>query len=213
MKRKIRICVPNKGRLKEPTFKLLQKIGIEVFEDKRNYVCPTSDERFEVVLARAFDVPIYVQYGVIDLGITGKDILFERNADVHQLLNLGFGKCKLVVAVPNSSSIKSIEDIENYTRITTEFPNISNRFFKSNGKSVEILEVRGATELAPKLGLGDIIVDITSTGTTLRKNNLRIIDTILSSECTLVCNRVSFRFFESEIMSIVQKLKNLEAQN
>ena len=103
LQRKIRIGIPNKGRLKGPSLQLFEKAGITIYEAERAYVCRTSDPRFEVVLARAFDVPIYVQYGAVDLGITGQDIILERDAVVHQLLTLGFGQCKLVIAVPDSS--------------------------------------------------------------------------------------------------------------
>ncbi|NIR88016.1 ATP phosphoribosyltransferase, partial [Candidatus Bathyarchaeota archaeon] len=105
MKRKIRIAIPSKGRLSQPSIQALQKAGINLLRKKRTYVSQTSDPRFEAVLARAFDVPIYLQYGAADLGLTGHDIILEREADVHELLDLGFGKSRLVVAVPEKSAV------------------------------------------------------------------------------------------------------------
>lgn len=207
MQRKIRFGIPSKGRLKEPSLALLDQAGINVIEDPRSYVWATTDPNFEVVLARAFDVPIYVQYGAIDLGITGQDIILERDAQVQQLLTLDFGQCSLVVAVPEASKISRVEDIDGVTRIATEYPNLSNKYFEALGKQVEILEVRGSTELAPQLGLGEIIVDITSTGTTLRKNQLKIISTILGSTCVLVCNKLAYRLFEPEIQKLLKSIR------
>ncbi|MBD3190977.1 MAG: ATP phosphoribosyltransferase [Candidatus Heimdallarchaeota archaeon] len=207
MQRKIRFGIPSKGRLKEPSLALLDQAGINVIENSRSYIWATTNPNFEVVLARAFDVPIYVQYGAIDLGITGQDIILERDAQVQQLLTLDFGQCSLVVAVPEASQISRVEDIDGVARIATEYPNLSNKYFEALGKQVEILEVRGSTELAPQLGLGEIIVDITSTGTTLRKNQLRIISKILGSTCVLVCNKLAYRLFESEIQKLLKRIR------
>jgi len=207
MRRKIRIAIPSKGRLRQPSIQALQHAGINILEDKRAYISETSDPRFEAVFARAFDVPIYVQYGAVDLGITGHDIVLEREADVHELLDLGFGKCQLVVAVLENSTICSINDIPAVERVATEYPNLSRKYFESLRKQVEILTVRGAAELAPKLGLAQIIVDISETGETLRKNNLKGIATILDSSCRVACNKIAYRIFESEINELLDKLR------
>ncbi|KPV63413.1 MAG: ATP phosphoribosyltransferase [Candidatus Bathyarchaeota archaeon BA2] len=207
MKRKIRIAIPSKGRLRQPSIKALQRAGINILEEERVYVSKTSDPRFEAIFVRAFDVPLYVQYGAVDLGITGHDLILEREADVHELLDLGFGKCQLVVAVPENSTIRSVKDISIVAKVATEFPNLSRRYFEGLGKQVEILRVRGTAELAPKLGLAEIIVDVSSTGETLRKNNLKVIATILDSTCRLACNKISFRTFESEIKEFLSRLK------
>ncbi|MFQ5999416.1 MAG: ATP phosphoribosyltransferase [Candidatus Bathyarchaeia archaeon] len=207
MKRKIRIAVPSKGRLKQPSIQALQRAGINILEEERAYVSKTSDPRFEAIFARAFDVPLYVQYGAVDLGITGHDIILEREADVHELLDLGFGECRLVVAVPENSTIRSINEISEVARVATEYPNLSRKYFEGLGKQVEILVVRGTAELAPKLGLAQIIVDVSSTGETLRKNNLKVIATILDSTCRLACNKIAYRTFESEIKEFLGRLR------
>jgi ATP phosphoribosyltransferase len=206
MKRKIRIAMPSKGRLRQPSIQALQRAGINILEEERAYVSKTSDPRFEAIFARAFDVPMYVQYGAVDLGMTGHDLILEREADIHELLDLGFGKCQLVVAVPENSTIRSINDISEVAKVATEYPNFSRRYFEGLGKQVEILRVRGTAELAPKLGLAQIIVDVSSTGETLRENNLKVIVTILDSTCRLTCNKITFRIFESEINELLGRL-------
>lgn len=208
MKRKIRITIPSKGRLSQPSIQALQDAGINILRNKRTYVSETSDPRFEAVFARAFDVPIYIQYGAADLGLTGHDLILEREADVHELLDLGFGKSRLVVAVPENSTISSIDDIPAVARVATEYPNLCQKYFESAGKQVEILVVRGTAELAPRLGLAQIIVDITETGETLRRNKLKVIATVLDSSCRLACNRIAYRVFESEINELLGKLRS-----
>jgi len=207
MKRKIRIAIPSKGRLKQPSIQVLQRAGVNILEEERAYVSKTSDPRFEAIFARAFDVPVYVHYGAVDIGITGHDLILEREADVHELLDLGFGKCQLVVAAPENSRINSINDIPAVTRVATEYPNLSRKYFEGLGKQVEILGVRGTSELASKLGLAQIIVDISSTGETLRKNNLKVIATILDSTCRLACNKIAYRTFENDINEFLARLR------
>lgn len=208
MKRKIRIAVPSKGRLKEPSIQALQAAGMDILGKSRTYVSETSDPRFEAVFARAFDVPIYIQYGAADLGLAGHDVILERRADVHELLDLSFGECQLVVAVPENSGINSIDDVPALARVATEYPNLCQKYFESVGKQVEILVVRGTAELSPRLGLAQIIVDITETGETLRRNKLKVIANILDSSCRLACNRIAYRVFESEISELLSKLKS-----
>ena len=207
MKRKIRIAIPSKGRLKQPSIQVLQRAGVNILEEERTYVSKTSDPRFEAIFARAFDIPIYVHYGAVDLGITGHDLILEREADVHELLDLEFGKCQLAVAVPANSKICSINEVPAVARVATEYPNISRKYFEGLGKQVEILRVRGTSELAPKLGLAQIIVDVSSTGETLRKNNLKVIATILDSTCRLACNKIAYRTFENEINEFLARLR------
>ena len=196
MKKKIRIAIPNKGRIKQPTMDALARAGITILEEERTYVSKTSDPRYEAIFARANDIPVYVHYGAVDLGITGHDLILEREANVLELLDLEFGKATLVVAVPESSPINRVNDVPALTRVATEFPNITRKYFEKQGKQVEVLEVNGTAELAPKLGLAQIIVDITSSGETLRKNKLRVIGTILDSTSRLACNKIAYRTFE-----------------
>lgn len=205
--KKIRIAIPNKGRIKQPTMDALAGAGITILEEERNYVSKTSDPRYEAIFARANDIPVYVHYGAVDLGITGHDLILEREADVLELLDLEYGKATLVVAVPEKSPINSVNDVPALTRIATEFPNITRKYFEKQGKQVEVLEVSGTAELAPKLGLAQMIVDITSSGETLRKNKLRVIGTILDSTCRLACNKIAYRTFEKEISELQSKLQ------
>jgi len=207
MKRQIRIAIPSKGRLKQPSIQLLQYTGIDILEQGRAYVSEISDSRFQVIFARAFDIPVYVHYGAVDVGITGHDLILERESDVHELLDLGFGKCRLVVAALEDSPINSINDIPGVARVATEYPNLSRRYFEGLGKQVEILELRGNSELAPKLGLAQVIVDVCSSGETLRKNNLKAIATILTSTCRLACNKIAYRTFETEINEFLDSLR------
>ena len=207
MKKKIRVAIPNKGRLKQPAIEVLGRAGIKILEEERTYVSKTSDPRFEAIFARAYDIPVYVQYGAVDLGITGHDLILERGADVLELLDLEFGKCTLVVAVPESSTINSVNEIPALTRVATEFPFLARKYFEGLGIQVEVLEVNGTSELAPKLGLAQIIIDISSSGETLRKNNLKVIATILDSTTRLACNKIAYRTFEKEINELLVRLR------
>ena len=207
MKKKIRIAVPNKGRIKQPTIDALARAGITILEEDRTYVSKTSDPRYEAIFARANDIPVYVHYGAVDLGVTGHDLILEREANVLELVDLEFGKATLIVAVPETSPITTVNDVPALTRVATEFPNITRKYFEKQGKQVEVLEVSGTTELAPKLGLAQIIVDITSSGETLRKNKLRIIGTILDTTSRLACNKIAYRTFEKEISELQSKLR------
>lgn len=207
MNKKIRIAIPNKGRLKQPAIKVLERAEIEILEEERTYVSRTSDPRFEAIFARAYDIPVYVQYGAVDLGITGHDLILERDANVLELLDLEFGKCTLVVAVSESSTINTVNEIPALSRVATEFPNLTRKYFEDLGKQVEILEVSGTSELAPKLGLAQIIVDISSSGETLRKNNLKVIATIVGSTTRLACNKIAYRAFEKEINELLARLR------
>jgi ATP phosphoribosyltransferase len=207
MNKKIRIAIPNKGRLKEPAIEALGRAGIEILEEERAYVSKTADPRFEAIFARANDIPIYVHYGAVDLGITGHDLILEKGAGVLELLDLEFGKCTLIVAVPETSTIKSAGEVPALARVATGFPNITRNFFERLGKQVEVLEVSGTAELAPKLGLAQIIVDITSTGETLRKNKLRIIGTILESTSRLACNKIAYRTYEKQISELLARMQ------
>ena len=207
MKKKIRIAIPNKGRIKQPTIDALARAGITILEEDRTYVSKTSDPRYEAIFARANDIPVYVHYGAVDLGVTGHDLILEREANVLELVDLEFGNATLIVAVPETSPIITVNDVPALTSVATEFPNITRKYFEKQGKQVEVLEVSGTTELAPKLGLAQIIVDITSSGETLRKNKLRIIDTILDTSSRLACNKIAYRTFEKEISELQDKLR------
>jgi ATP phosphoribosyltransferase len=192
---------------------MLETIGIQIQEASRSYITETTDPRFEIVFARTADVPIYVHYGAIDLGMTGYDLILERNVDVFELLDLGFGKCRLVIAAPDKPNGGIISRNSTIPRVVTEFPNLSRQYFERIGTQTEILAVHGAVELAPRLGLAEFIMDITETGETLRKNGLQVIDTVLESSCRLISNKISYRIFEKEINELITKLTISRSEN
>ncbi|MCO8252560.1 ATP phosphoribosyltransferase [Haladaptatus sp. AB618] len=182
----MRIAVPNKGRLHDPSMELLEHAGLHVVDgaDRKLYA-NTVDPDVTLLFARAADIPEYVSDGAADLGITGLDQMQEANpGNVSDLLDLGYGQCRLVLAAPEEGDIKEITDLAGKT-VATEFPNVAKQYFAETEVSPEIVEVSGATELTPHVDMADAIIDITSTGTTLRVNSLGIIDEVLASSVRL----------------------------
>jgi ATP phosphoribosyltransferase len=182
----MRIAVPNKGRLHDPTLELLDRagIGVESGADRQLYA-DTVDPEITVLYARAADIPEYVADGAADLGITGLDQVRESGADnVEDLLDLDYGKCRLVLAAPEDGDIDAAEDLAGKI-VATEFPTITRDYFDGKDVSPDIVEVTGATELTPHVEMADAIVDITSTGTTLRVNRLKVVDEVLQSSVRL----------------------------
>lgn len=185
----IKIAVPNKGRLHEPAMQLMRSSGMVVLSNERRLFASTVDPEIQVLFVRAADIPEFVYDGVADLGITGYDVVVESSYDVELLLNLDFGRARLVVAAPEGSGIESVGDIKPGARVATEFPNITRRFFEERGISVKVVRVSGACEIAPHIGLAELIVDLVSTGTTLKMNKLREVETILETSAQLIGNR------------------------
>ncbi len=182
----MRIAVPNKGRLHEPTIDLLERAGLHIENgaDRKLYA-ETVDPDVTILFARAADIPEYVADGAADLGITGLDQAREAQTDrVEELLDLEFGRCRLVLASPEDGDIDAVEDLAGKT-VATEFPNVTRTFFDDAGIEPDIVEVTGATELTPHVEMADAIVDITSTGTTLKMNRLSVIEEVLSSSVFL----------------------------
>jgi len=201
-----RLAIPSKGRLKDPSLRLLESNGIKVEREERQYVVKTSMSNLEVVYIRAFDIPIYVEHGAADLGITGYDIVKERESEVYDLADLDFGECELVLAVPQGSGIERPTEIRSGSRIATEYRRLAQEYFNRLGKDVSILTLRGTIELAARLGLADAIVDLSTTGETLRRNRLRKIDVILSSRCRLIANKVYYKSFPREVESLLDRI-------
>jgi len=182
----MRIAVPNKGRLHDPALELLDRagIGVENGADRQLYA-DTVDPDITVLYARAADIPEYVADGAADVGITGYDQVRESAVDdVAELLDLDFGKCRLVLAAPEDGDITDPGDLDGKT-VATEFPTVTRDYFDGKGVDPEIVEVTGATELTPHVEMADAIVDITSTGTTLRVNRLAVVDEVLASSVRL----------------------------
>jgi ATP phosphoribosyltransferase len=181
----MRIAVPNKGRLHDPTLELLERAGLHLVDgaDRKLYA-DTVDPDVTVLFARAADIPEYVADGAADIGITGYDQEQESETGLVDLLDLGYGSCRLVLASPEDGDIDDVADLDGGT-VATEFPTITRDYFADKAVDVDIAEVSGATELTPHVDIADAIVDITSTGTTLRMNRLGIVDEVLDSSVRL----------------------------
>jgi len=181
----MRIAVPNKGRLHDPTIELLERAGLHLVDgaDRKLYA-DTVDPDVTVLFARAGDIPEYVADGAADLGITGYDQVRESAPDLVELLDLGYGSCRIVLAAPEDGDVTEAADLAGGS-VATEFPRITREYFDGLGIDVDIVEVSGATELTPHVDMADGIVDITSTGTTLRMNRLAVVDEVLESSVRL----------------------------
>ena len=187
--KEIILAIPSKGRLRKPTLRLLARAGVSPLnEHSRVLYAPTSIPWIKLVAARASDIPRLVAEGAASLGITGHDFVVESQARVDEVLDLQFGFSRMVLAVPEDSPIRSPSDLTGNVRIATKFPSIASSYLKGRGLKARIVYVSGAAEIAPKLGIADAIIDITSTGLTLRIHGLKIVDEILSSTARLIAN-------------------------
>jgi ATP phosphoribosyltransferase len=181
----LRIALPNKGRLSEDARDLFNQAGLEVRTAGARALTASLGGEFEAIFVRAQDIPEFVADDAADAGITGLDLVLESGRNLDQKLDLGFGRCRLVLAARDDSPITSVSDIEDGVRIATSFPAIARRFLESNQKNATLVPVSGAAEIAPHLGIADIIVDIVSTGSTLKTNGLREVATIMESTARL----------------------------
>ena len=182
----LRLAIPNKGRLNEDTRSLLADAGLEVRASSERALVASLGGEFEAIFVRAQDIPELVADGSADAGITGWDLVQEASRPLESLLDLGFGRCRLVVAARDESGIRTLADVPDGARVATVFPRVTERFFGSRDRRVELVPVSGAVEVAPHLGIADIILDLTSTGSTLRVNGLREVATVLESTAHLV---------------------------
>jgi ATP phosphoribosyltransferase len=200
---KLKIALPSKGRISDPAVKLLDKAGIGIKDTaNRRLFSDTYDENIKVMFTRAADIPEFVADGAADLGMTGLDLILEKGVNVEIMEDLNFGIAKLVLAVPEDSEIKKIDDITAGTIIATEFPNLIDEYFKNKGIEIKIVELTGSTEIAPFIGVANVIADLSSTGTTLMMNRLRIIETILESSIKLIVNKKSLKKNKEKIEAI-----------
>jgi ATP phosphoribosyltransferase len=184
----VRIALPNKGRLSEKALALFEQAGLKAaFRADRALVASLGQD-FQAIFVRAADIPEYVADGAAELGVTGADLVSESGREVVEVLDLGFGACRLVVAVREESGVRSARELPAGTRVATSFPRVASSYFTSLGIPIEIAPVTGATEIAPHLGVADVIVDLTSTGSTLRVNGLREIDTVMGSTARLIAS-------------------------
>lgn len=184
--RRVRVAMPNKGRMRESAIRLFTLAGVGPrFVSERSLAAPMT-EGYQAIFVRAADIPEYVADGAADAGVTGHDLVRESGRDLEELLDLDFASCRLVVAVREESRARSATDLPTGSRIATSFPNLARRHFDSLGLSVVIAPVTGAAEIAPHLGVADAIVDLASTGSTMRVHGLREIDEVLTSTARLV---------------------------
>lgn len=182
----LRIALPNKGRLAQDTRDLFNDAGLEVRAASERSLTASLGGEFEAIFVRAQDIPEFVCDGAADAGITGMDLIAESGRPVESRLDLGFGRCRLAFAVRDDSDVTSVDDLAPDARIATAFPNITGRFLSEAGRTATIVPVSGAAEIAPHLGIADSIVDLVSTGSTLRTNGLREVSTIMWSTARLV---------------------------
>lgn len=204
----ITVALP-KGKLFALSADLLKNVGwsADNLHEKSRKLIITNDElRLKFIITKTADVPTYVEYGAADIGIIGKDVIDESAKDIYELLDLGFGKCHLMMAVNKFNKRPRLEDYA-HTRVATKFPHIAENFFSSHGMQMEYIKLNGSIELGPIIGLSESIVDIVETGTTLRENNLEEIVSIMDSTARLIANRVSYKLKFDRINNLVTDLK------
>ncbi len=206
----LKIAIPNKGRLSEKIYNLLDCAGL-VFpsKDERTLQVTTKDKKYSIIFIRTQDIPMFVENGIADIGFTGFDILTELKSDVDKIMDLDFGYCEMVVAVKEEDVYKTSNDLPQNLKIATSFPNIAREYFEKLGKNPNIIEVSGATEITPRLGLADVVVDITSSGSTLKSNKLRIIDKILESTAIVISNKNLNNDKKDKVQTLLRALKSV----
>ena len=201
----LNIALP-KGRLGEKVYSMFEKAGFEcpsIKENNRKLIFENPEKNVRYFWVKPSDVAIYVERGAADIGVAGKDILLEYEPDIYELLDLDIGKCRMAVA--SKSGFR--DDTEKTLRVATKFSNITRNFYSVKGRDIDIIHLNGSIEIAPILGLSDVIVDIVETGTTLKENNLEVIETIIPISARLIANKSSFKFKGTQIEEIVKSLK------
>ncbi len=196
-----------KGRLADITLNKLKEIQInfpEYSSKSRKLIFNDEKNSVKVVFVKASDVGIYVERGACDIGVAGKDTIMESMPDVYEMMDLKIGKCKFAVAAP----LDFIKESHKKIRVATKYPNVAKNYFERNGKPIEIIKINGSVELAPLMGLADVIVDIVETGTTLKENGLVVIEEISDVSARLIVNKVSLKTKRTEILDIIKALSS-----
>ena len=204
MKPMLNIALP-KGRLGEKVYAMFEKAGFEcpsIKENNRKLIFENEECGVRYFWAKPSDVAIYVARGAADVGVAGKDILLEYKPDIYELLDLKTGNCRMAVAAPKGFR----DDPSRTLKVATKFSNIASAYYASMGREIDIIHLNGSIELAPILGLSDVIVDIVETGTTLKENNLEVFETIVPISARLIANKASFKFKSQQIEKIVQSI-------
>jgi ATP phosphoribosyltransferase len=205
----LRIALPNKGRLAEDTRALLGDAGLEIRSAGERALTAALGDDFRALFVRAQDIPELVADGAADLGVTGWDLALESGRPVERLLDLGFGRCRLVVAVREESPAHALADLAPGTRIATAFPRIAAGFLAAQNVSAELVPVSGAAEVAPHLGIADVVIDLTSTGSTLRVNGLREMATVMESTACLLAPPLSQRRHPEAVVELTAALESV----
>jgi len=200
----------SKGRLFEDSIRILTDAGLdcsELEQPSRKLIFYTPDNRVRLVLVKPSDVPTYVEYGIADAGIVGKDMLMEEGRSLYEMLDLKYGWCRMVVA--GFPEKKDTWITRAHTRVATKYPNIATNYFANRDKTVEIIKLNGSVELAPLTGLSDVIIDIVESGRTLKENGLVVLDEICSISARLVVNRISLKTKNSEIKGLIDNIQRI----
>lgn len=199
-----------KGRLGDKAYDLFEKAGLgtpDFFDSGRKLISKSDKAGISFILVKPWDVPIYVERGVADIGVAGRDTILESAADVYELADLGIGRCRMAVAGPEGHYLPQGQTL----RVATKYTAIAKSYYSEKRRPVQLIKLNGSVELAPLLGLSDLIVDIVETGGTLRENGLCILEEILPVSARLIANKAGFKFKEAQIMQIAQMLTR-EAQ-
>ena len=194
-----------KGRLGDKVYDMLASVGYDCpgyYEQNRKLVFESPEKNVRYLLVKPSDVAIYVEHHAADVGIVGKDILLENRSDVYELMDLNIGKCRMAVAAPEGY----VEDPDRTLRVATKYVNVAKDFYSGKNRDIEIIKLNGSIELAPILGLSDVIVDIVETGNTLRENNLKVIEEFQNISARFIANKTSFKFENKMISKMLGEL-------
>ncbi|WP_424991774.1 ATP phosphoribosyltransferase [Paenibacillus turpanensis] len=199
----LKVAMP-KGRIYKQASKLFREAGLaipEEIDESRKLIVPVPELNMEFILAKPVDVPTYVEYGVADIGVVGKDVLMEEDLDVYELLDLNIARCRMsVIGLPNWKPVI-------HPRVATKYPNVASKYFRERGQQVEVIKLNGSIELAPLIGLADRIVDMVETGQTLRENGLAEMEEMFPITSRLIANRVSYRMKNERIQQLCDLLQ------
>jgi len=204
LKTMLNVALP-KGRLGEKVYAMFEKAGFEcpsIKETNRKLIFENEEAGVRYFWVKPSDVAIYVERGAADVGVVGKDILLEYEPEVYELLDLNMGKCRMAVAAMEGFR----DDTRRTLRVATKFANIAGQYYRSKGRDIDIIHLNGSIEIAPILGLSDVIVDIVETGTTLRENNLSVIETIVPISARLIANKAGYKFKSEQINRVVREI-------
>lgn len=201
----IRVALP-KGRMGDKVYSVFEKIGYGSSGyggDNRKLVFESNNGGASFILVKPSDVTVYVERGAADLGVVGKDVLMEKSPDVYEILDLGVGKCRMAVAAKNGWR----DDPSQPLRVATKYPNVAKSHYAEEGRRIDIIKLNGSIELAPILGMSDVIVDIVETGATLRENDLYVVEEFAESSARLIANKSSYNLASDEMRSLIARLE------